>query len=207
MSRLRPPKASSDQIRSFSDENLIRIERAATESEHPRRNLAIHFLLFDSGMRASELCSLKMRDLDLQGRCCTVVGKGNKRRLVYFGRKTRKAVWNYLKEQPRDADDPVFLADRGKNHQEPLTRSGLHQLIQRLGRQAGLQGVRCSPHTYRHTFAIGFLRAGGNVFSLQQLLGHSNLSVTQRYCALAQGDLENQQRQFAPADRLDRTFR
>lgn len=207
MSRLRPPKASSDQINPFSDEHLRRLERAAAASEHPRRNLAIHFVLLDSGMRASELCSLKVRDFDLQGCRCTVLGKGNKRRTVYFGRKVRKALWNYLQEQPRENDDPIFLSDRGKNHQEPLTRSGLRQLIQRLGQQGGVQGVRCSPHTYRHTFAVRFLCAGGNVFSLQQLLGHSNLSVTQRYCALAQGDLENQHRQFSPADRLERNAR
>ena len=207
MSRLRPPKASSDQIIAFTDEHLIKLERATAASEHPRRDLAIHFLLFDSGMRASELCSLKFRDFDLQGRQCTVLGKGNKRRTVYFGSKARKALWNYLKEQPRDLDDAVFMADRGKNHQEALTRSGLRQIIHRLGVKAGLQGVRCSPHTYRHTFAISILRAGGNVFSLQQLLGHTNLSVTQRYCALAQGDLENQHRQFAPADRLGRDLR
>jgi site-specific recombinase XerD len=207
MSRIRPPKASPDQIEPFSDEHLIKIERAAAGSDHPRRDLAIVHLLLDSGLRASELCSLRYGDLDLHGRRCTVLGKGNKKRTIYFGRITRKALFNYLKEQPRETYDPVFLADRGRNQQEALTRSGLRQLIKRLGDRAGLQAVRCSPHTFRHSFAIRFLRSGGNVFTLQQLMGHSSLQVTQRYCALAEGDLENQHRQFAPTDRLNRELR
>lgn len=86
-----------------------------------------------------------------------------------------------------------------------MKRSGLLQLIRRLGRKAGIQATRCSPHTFRNTFAVEFLRGGGNLFSLQQLLGHSSLSMTNRYVALAQGDIENQHRQFSPADRLARS--
>jgi site-specific recombinase XerD len=58
------------------------------------------------------------------------------------------------------------------------------------------------PHTFRHTFAVMFLRAGGNTFTLQQLLGHTSLAMTNRYVALAQADIENQHRQFSPADHL-----
>lgn len=72
-------------------------------------------------MRAFKLCALRVRDLDLQSRRCTVLGKVNKRRTVYFGSKTRRALWNYLREQPRDSDDFVFSTHRGKNHQEPPT--------------------------------------------------------------------------------------
>jgi site-specific recombinase XerD len=195
---------NSEQIQPFSQEQIEALRRAARRSHHPRRDETIVLFLLDTGVRVSELCNLKMSDLDLQGRRCTVIGKGNKRRTIHFGKTAGKFLWQYLREQTRDADDPVFLSDRGKTAGEPLTRSGVQQLIERLGNTAKLQAVRCSPHTFRHTFAVEFLRAGGNVFSLQQMLGHSGLHITNRYVALAQADLEHQHQQFSPADRLRR---
>lgn len=62
--------------------------------------------------------------------------------------------------------------------------------------------MRCSPHTLRHSFSIGFLRAGGNVFTLQQMLGHTCLAMTSRYVAVAQADIQNQHRQFSPVATL-----
>ena len=98
----------------------------------------------------------------------------------------------------------AFCADRGPCAGEPLTRSGLRQLVSRLGKDAGIQATRCSPHNFRHTFAVSFLRNGGNAFTLQQMLGHTSLHMTNRYVALAQADIENQHRQFSPADCLGR---
>lgn len=145
-----------------------------------------------------------MSDLDLQQKRCTVLGKGNKRRAIFFGRTTARALWQYLREQSHEENDFVFVSDRGGGAGEPLTRSGLLQLVRRLGQSAKIQAARCSPHTFRHTFAVEFLRNGGNVFSLQQILGHTSLHMTNRYVALAQADIENQHRQFSPADRLKR---
>jgi len=85
-----------------------------------------------------------------------------------------------------------------------LTRSGLLQLIERLGIAAGIKQVRCSPHTFRHTFAVDFLRNGGNSFNLQQLLGHCDMHMTARYVNVAQADIENQHRRYSPADRIKR---
>lgn len=108
----------------------------------------------------------------------------------------------YLRDEDRMPDDPVFISERGDGAGNKLTRWGARQVIERLGKTAGLQSVRCSPHTFRHTFAVEFLRAGGNVFTLKQLLGHTGLQVTQRYVALAQADIQSQHRQFSPGDRL-----
>ena len=138
----------------------------------------------------------------MSARKCIVLGKGNKHRVVYFGRQTAKALWNYLREEDREPCSPVFLSDRGTKAGEPLTRAGLRQLIERLGKAANIEAVRCSPHTFRHTFAVTFLRNGGNVFSLQQILGHTSLQMTNRYVAVSQADLERQHRQFSPVDRL-----
>jgi integrase/recombinase XerC/integrase/recombinase XerD len=202
MEKMRPPVARPDQIQPFDQAQVTALLSAAKRSQHPRRNEALLLLLLDTGLRASEICSLCLKDVDMSARRCTVVGKGNKTRVVYYGGTTAKALWQYLKEEIRDAEDPLFLADGGTRAGEALSRSGLLQLIKRLGKAAKIEAMRCSPHTFRHTFAVEFLRNGGNVFSLQTLLGHTSLSMSRRYTALAQADIENQHRQFSPVDRM-----
>jgi integrase len=96
--------------------------------------------LLDTGARASEGCGLHPGDRDLQNFRCTVLGKGNKHRTLCFSGTTRKALWQYLKEEPRDADPPLFLGDRGERSAEALTRSGLRQFVERLGKVARAQG-------------------------------------------------------------------
>jgi len=200
--RLAAPQLRTEQVQPFTPEQTQSILHAAQQSVHPRRNEAIVLFLLDTGIRASELCSLKMSDLDIKGQRCTVVGKGNKRRTIHFGRTVTKALWRYLQEQAHQESDPIFISDRGTSAGEHLTRSGLLQLVEKLGKKAKLQAVRCSPHTFRHTFAVDFLRNGGNVFSLKEMLGHTGLHMTNKYVALAQADIANQHRQFSPADRL-----
>jgi integrase/recombinase XerC len=202
MEKMRPPVNRPDQIQPFSQDQVKLLLIAAKKSEHPRRDEAICLFLLDTGVRASELCGLRMSDMDLQARRATVVGKGNKTRAVFFGRDTTKALWQYLKETPREGDEPLFTSDRGTRAGEPLTRSGLLQLMMRLGKAAKIEATRCSPHTFRHTFAVEFLRAGGNLFTLQTLLGHTSLAMSRRYTALAQADLEKQHRQFSPVDQM-----
>ena len=198
MERIPVPMARADQIQPFSSDQVRLLVDAARRTGHSRRDEAIILFLLDTGLRASELCGIRRADLDFQNRRCNVLGKGNKRRGVPFGKVATKALWAYLKDDPRDADDPLFLSASG----DALTRSGLLQIFERLGQASRIEAVRCSPHTLRHTFAVEYLRAGGNVFALQQILGHTSIQMTNRYVALAQADIEAQHRQFSPADRL-----
>ncbi|MDE2125283.1 MAG: tyrosine-type recombinase/integrase [Armatimonadetes bacterium] len=203
MERIPVPTSRADQVQPFTTDQVEALLNAAKRSQMAYRNQAIVYFLLDTGLRASELCSLNREDVDFQARRCGVVGKGNKRRMVPFGKTAAKSLWNYLKAEPQEPGEPLFMSERG----ERLTRSGLRLLFVRLGRSARLQAARCSPHTFRHTFAVEFLRAGGNVFTLQQILGHTSLTMTNRYVALAQADIENQHRQYSPADRLRRSVR
>jgi site-specific recombinase XerD len=123
----------------------------------------------------------------------SVVGKGNKRRVVAYGAKTARALWAYARDAAPERI--LFEGERG-----PLTRSGLQQVMTKLGLAAGVRDVH--PHRLRHSFAIEFLRQGGNVFTLQAILGHTHLQMTQRYVAIAQADVVVQQRKHAPGDRL-----
>jgi site-specific recombinase XerD len=188
---------------------------AAGQSAQPRRDVAVLSFLLDTGCRASELIAIQQADLDLANRCCQVVGKGNKYRTIYFGQRTAEALLAYLEstEALRSATRitakgfirpmPLFLSERscaGKR-MKPLTRSGLLQLLERLGRQCGIK-ASCSPHALRRSFAIQTLRNGANVFSVQAMLGHTNLQMTQKYCAIALADVAAQHRQFGPLDRM-----
>jgi integrase/recombinase XerD len=96
-------------------------------------------------------------------------------------------------------NDILFLTQDGK----PLTKDRLEKIMTRFGRKAGLVGIRCSPHTLRHTAAVSFLRNGGDVFSLQRLLGHSSLEMTRRYCELADADVKRAHLTASPVDNLD----
>jgi site-specific recombinase XerD len=208
MERLRPPVSRDDQIQPFTPEQVRALLAAAKKGRYGKRNEAILMFLHDTGARASEVCGVQIRDLDLTGKRCLVTGKGDKQRVVYIGAETARALWAYLKTRPHHAEDEaLFQSERGPENGSPLTRYGLLRLVRVLGKAAGLQATRCSPHTFRHTFAVSFLRNGGNVYTLKTLLGHESLAMTNRYVALAQADLEAQHRQFSPTDRLLRRRR
>ena len=123
-------------------------------------------------------------------------GKGNKQRLVRIGSKAQKALWKYVTLYRKSTSNRLFINRNG----EPLNLIGVQILIKRLGDKAN---VKVHPHQLRHTFAISFLRAGGDVFSLQYLLGHSTLQMTQRYLqSLNANDAANAHKKFSPLDNL-----
>lgn len=160
MDAIRPPVCRADQVQPFNQEQVDALVAAARRSRHAKRDEAIVLFLLDTGCRASDLCSLRYRGYRPTGPAVSVLGKGNKHRPVYLGRETTKGVWQYLKSESeqRQPADPLFMSERGTRAGEALTRSGLLQLIERLGRAAKVEACRCSPHTFRHTFAVEFLR-------------------------------------------------
>lgn len=198
MERIPVTTARADQIQPFTPQQVNALLVAARRTQRDGRDEALLLVLLDTGIRASEVCNLRVSDLDVQNRRLVVLGKGNKHRTVPFGSATARALWQYLRDEPHDPGDPLFFSERGQF----LTRSGLLQLFERLGERAKISATRCSPHTMRHTCAVEYLRAGGNVFALKELLGHTTLHMTNRYVALAQADIEAQHRKFSPADRL-----
>lgn len=204
MAILKPPIVRADQPQPFTQEQVKALLEAAKKSSNPRRNEALLLFMLDTGCRATEVISLRTTDLDLTNSKVQIRGKGNKIRTVFVGRQAKRALFAYLRDQEHLEGGAVFLSERGTTAREPLTRSGLNKLFYELGKAAKLEAVRCSPHTCRHYFAVEFLRAGGNVFSLKELLGHTTLTMTNKYVALAQADLEQQHRQFSPGDRIKR---
>lgn len=198
MSRVKPPVNRPDQIQPFSEAPLELLLKAARRSDYPKRDEALLLFLLDTLCRASEVCSIRMEDVDLAGRQAFILGKGNKRRTVFWSPATGKALWRYLRDRERGPGEPLFVSEKGGE----LTRSGLRQLMERLGNAAKIQGVRCSPHTLRHTGAILLIRSGASAFALQAMLGHTDLKMTRRYVALADADVAEQHRQHSPVERL-----
>jgi len=192
------PAFSNSQI----EQLLIAIN---TKTAIGYRNFAIILTLLDTGIRISELCSLKMERLWLEDGIAKVIGKGNKERMIPIGKHLQRILWHYIDrcrpEPATAACDSVFLTQDGR----PVTRRHAHKMMTEYGKKAKLVGIRCSPHTLRHTAAISFLKNGGDVFSLQRLLGHASLEMTRRYCQLADIDVKRVHNMASPVDNLDFT--
>lgn len=161
------------------------------------RDRAIILTLLDSGVRASELTGFQLRDYDERaGRLHIRHGKGDKSRHVFLGASSQKAIWRYLSVRPQLPDSaPLFATRTGT----ALTTDNLRHMVERCAERAGIER-HIHPHMFRHTFAINFLRNGGNVLELQSMLGHSNLETVKIYAKLAQVDLREAQRRASPAD-------
>lgn len=185
-------------IDTFSTEQIEKILSMCRKDFVGIRDRAIFFTMLDCGLRASELCGLTMEDVDWSQQTMRVLGKGNKERLVPFGNACRRVLSQWATRRGNLDIDQFFVTCYGTE----LNRYRLRQMVARRCEVAKITGVRCSPHTFRHTFAVMYLRAGGDVFSLQKLLGHSDLTMTRRYAELSQTDVQSKHRQFSPADRL-----
>jgi integrase/recombinase XerC len=149
---------------------------ALLEAPSPRaRDRAVLELLYASGLRVSELAGLDLGDVDREAGTVRVMGKGRKERIVPFGEAAARALDLLLAERG-PAPGPLFTNSRGRR----LTVRSLHTIVRRRARETGI-ARRVSPHTLRHTFATHMLDAGADLRLIQDLLGHSRLSTTQRY--------------------------
>lgn len=164
------------------------------------RDKALILFLLDTGVRASECCRLTIANVDLKAGAARVIGKSRrnsgkgKERSVYFGDRCRKALWEFSTIRDTIKSDPVFPVRSG-NH---FDRRNLGQHISRLGDRAGVED--CYPHRFRHTYAINYLRNGGDIYTLQRSLGHTSLDMCRRYLKIAEADLEQAHRRASPVD-------
>lgn len=206
MTKLKQPLARADQLRPFTEEEVKALIAAAGKGKYPRRDRALVLFCLDTGVRVSELCGLVWRDIDTLRRAASVVGKGSKKREIYWSRETGRALWQWAQEQERAADPeaPVFSSIGGNTPGSPLTRGGVLKIVRQLGEAAGIESARCSPHTLRHTFAVMFLRAGGSQFALMDALGHTNLEMSRKYVQFTGADRAQQSRQFSPVASLEK---
>jgi len=179
------PKVGRALPKPISISQVRRLLEEPTKESKPeaKRDTAILHLLYASGMRVSELVSLNLNDIDIGGGFVRCFGKGHKERLIPIAPRAAQVVDEYVKEaRPRlvhSQDEPsLFVNARG----ERLTRQGLWQILKEYAKSAELEGI--TPHTLRHSFATHMLSGGADLRSVQELLGHANISTTQVYTHL-----------------------
>jgi integrase/recombinase XerD len=209
------PEADTPVIETFTREQVRDMLKACKESrvwqntegttnERPTtdRDQLIILLLLSTGIRASELCDIRFRDVDLSQRTITVAGKGRgqgkKQRIVHFGKSTGRALWRYLSPRLKTLKPDDILFTVGPDEApRPMTRDVLWKLIHRIGERAG---VEANPHKFRHTFATNYLRNGGDLLTLQALLGHTSLEMVKRYAKVVATDCAREHEKADPVD-------
>lgn len=211
------PRYDSKEIVPFSREEVKRMLAACASSKTVRRgsarayhlprptaqrDQAIIRLLLDTGIRVGELCRLRVVDANIESSTIAVLPhrKGKtKARVIPMGDAARQEIWTYIARRRETGTirggDALFVVDGGAG----IGRHRIEALITYLAGRAGVADAH--PHRFRHTFAIEYLRGGGDVFTLQYILGHSSMEMVRRYLQIAQMDVEAAHRRASPGDR------
>jgi site-specific recombinase XerD len=147
------------------------------------RDRAMFMLMLRSGLRVEEISNLTLGALELRGRRVHVLnGKGSKDRLVYMSNDAYDALVRYLKLRPRSRTKKLFLVEKGTYRGKPISVRGIQKRMEHYASKAGLK-VSC--HHLRHTMATQLLNADADLVTIQDLLGHTRIKTTQRYCKVS----------------------
>ena len=176
---LRAPKAPRKLPQVLDVDEAVQLVELPTDTRLGLRDRAILELFYSSGLRLSELCALRWRDLDLAEGLVTVLGKGSKQRTVPVGSHARKALDAWRGESRGQADGAVFPGRGGA----PITPRAVQIRLRQLAQRQGLF-KRVHPHLLRHSFASHVLESSGDLRGVQELLGHADIATTQIYTHL-----------------------
>lgn len=191
-------KVGERHIDLISSNELTRLMNAPEgNSLKSLRDKAIMALLFSTGLRVSELCSLS-RDIDLRADEFSIRGKGEKIRVVFLSTDAKKAIKDYLAKRT-DVDDALFVKTDGKERAEKeelrLTRRSIERIVKYYAVKAGIS-KKVTPHVIRHCFATDLLSNGADLRSVQMLLGHANIGTTQVYTHVTDNQLKKIHQEF-----------
>ena len=200
---LKIPRVPAKLIEPLTDQEVNQIVSSINQSSPAGvRNHAILVTALDNGLRASELADIELGQLDLKGGYVKVMGKGAKERIVPIGDFVKMTLWDYIDRIRPEPDiigcDKLFLSPDGK----AITANTLKLVFSKLARKSGVKRLHC--HLCRHTFAINYLLAGGDVFSLKEILGHTTLEMVNHYLHFTRSQLTAQHHKYSPMDRLQK---
>jgi len=198
------PKAPDKPFSTLSEGQICQLLGAIDRLTPKGARLYLMILMLtDGGLRVSELVQIQISHLDLTHGFIQVVGKGGKLRPIPVSQVIGKAILRYMtnhRPQLCSVDSPHLFPDDFGAH---VSVDSVQQGLRRLGMRSGLKDARCSPHTFRHTFATEFAANGGNAFALQAIMGHASISTTLRYTHLKPHDLQRQHSQYSPIAKFD----
>ena len=166
------------------DDMLAHIDRSTPEGE---RNMAMLETMYSCGLRVSELISLKRSDLHRNEGYISVIGKGDKQRLIPIGKSAIRLIDNYIDHHrshisiKKNQEDMIFLSKRGTS----ITRQMVFYVIKDLAEKSGIR-KKLSPHTFRHSFATHLVEGGADLRAVQEMLGHESITTTEIYTHLDQ---------------------
>lgn len=201
LKNLKLPKAPTKVIQPLTPEEIkkvvVRIKRSSSTGW---RNYAILVTLLDTGLRVSEIAGIPLGQVNFEGGYITVMGKGAKERIVPIGKFVQMRLLQYCEGvRPKLGNndcDSLFLSCRGK----PITTNTIKLIFSRLAKSSGID--RLHAHLCRHTFAINYLLNGGDIFSLQEILGHTTLEMVRHYLRFTSSQITARQHEYSPMDRL-----
>lgn len=188
-------------VQTFSREQLHAILRAPDQRTFTGlRDYAAMLLMVETGLRVKELLNIRLDDIDFNDNCIRVrAPKSYQERIVPFQSTTKRVLRKYIAVRGDVRNDYLFI----NLNNDPLGIKGLQTNIAKYGRLAGIKNVRCSPHTFRHTFAKMSVQNGANVFELQKMLGHASLEMVRVYVNLFSSDVAAAHKKFSPVEKLN----
>ncbi len=185
-----PNILTEDEVNDLLDINL--------KTDFDFRNKAMLELMYSSGLRVSELINLKVNDIDIQNEVVRIFGKGSKERIIPLDEYATEALNNYINDHrfnlfKHGENNYLFL----NNHGNQMTRQGFFKILKKIALEKNIK-KDFSPHTLRHSFATHLLKHGADLRSIQELLGHSDISSTQIYTHISNEKLHENYKNFHP---------
>lgn len=192
------PKTVKKLPKILSEEEIEKLLDINLKTDFDYRNKAMLELMYSSGLRVSELINLNVNDIDLSNASVRIFGKGSKERIIPLNDYAIDALNNYILNHRRSLfkhgeSNYLFL----NNHGNKMTRQGFFKILEKIAKEKGIKS-ELSPHTLRHSFATHLLKHGADLRSIQELLGHSDISTTQIYTHITSERLQKNYEEFHP---------
>ncbi len=192
------PKLNKSLPKILTEDEVLKLLDIPLSDNFSYRNKAMLELMYATGLRVSELVNLKLQDIDLNEDIVRTFGKGSKERIIPIGEYAKEYLEKYIYEHrglmlKKNNSEYLFL----NNHGNKMTRQGFFKIIKKLANEKGIK-KDISPHTLRHSFASHLLKYGADLRTIQELLGHSDISTTQIYTHITNEELKKNYENFHP---------